>query len=389
MSENNDAGRALPGVNVCDFGARGDGVHDDTPAIEAAIAAAREGAGVVYFPCGAYALRPIRVPSHITLMGFSAWGYENRENSDSDFEGRTKLVALSGEGRALLDLGSERGTRIIGLTLDGRKLGERLHGIYARHAGCEQHVVVEDCRISRFSGSGIRFERTWVFAVRRSLIMDNDGHGIDLTGGYDGWVIDCQLSANGGAGLFARGEPPEDMSEAERAGFEGFFGTASVMVTADRIEWNRAGGVILKGSNSMQLTGCSIDHNFGPGVMLKDSIANTVSGCMIRSNGAECQGDACSQMWLENCRGTVVTGNTFWGWYSRKEGKFDCPYPYYGIVIRGLDGCVVLQNAMYHAASREAVRDYGGHSETLVGENAFVKPAIREREGGFDFDGPE
>jgi len=38
-------------VNVRDFGAKGDGVHDDTPAIQAAIdAVAKRGAGVVYFP---------------------------------------------------------------------------------------------------------------------------------------------------------------------------------------------------------------------------------------------------------------------------------------------------------------------------------------------------
>ena len=51
------AGTALAGerpsgiVNVQDFGAKGDGVHDDTPAIQAAInAVAERGAGVVYFP---------------------------------------------------------------------------------------------------------------------------------------------------------------------------------------------------------------------------------------------------------------------------------------------------------------------------------------------------
>ncbi len=51
------AGTALAGerpsgiVNVQDFGAKGDGVHDDTPAIQAAIdAVAARGAGVVYFP---------------------------------------------------------------------------------------------------------------------------------------------------------------------------------------------------------------------------------------------------------------------------------------------------------------------------------------------------
>ncbi|MEL7162148.1 MAG: right-handed parallel beta-helix repeat-containing protein, partial [Bacteroidota bacterium] len=229
---------------------------------------------------------------------------------------------------------------------------------------------------------GIRLERSWVFSVRRCLIMFNGEHGIDLTGGYDGWVIDCQLTANKGAGLFASGTPPEGMSAAEIASLK-FFGTASVMVTANRIEWNRSGGVLLAGSNSMQLTGCAIDHNFGPGISLEKSIGNTITGCMVRSNGAERQGDACSQIVLKDCKGTSVTGNTLWGWYKRKEGKFDYPYPYYGIVVQNLAGCNVSQNALYHSSSKAGVQDYGGHVGTFIGQNMYVKPNIEAFEGGF------
>ncbi|MEM6771878.1 MAG: glycosyl hydrolase family 28-related protein, partial [Bacteroidota bacterium] len=247
---------AEPMLNIKDFGAKGDGLADDTEALKAAMRAAAKAEGTIYFPTGVYAIHPIAVPSHITLLGHSAWAYENKDGRDDQYEGRTKLVALSGNARALLDLGDSRGTRILGLTLDGRELGQGMHGIYARHAGCEQYICIEDCRINHFSGSGIRLERAWVFSVRRSLVMFNGEHGIDLTGGYDGWVIDCQLTANKGAGLFASGTPGADKSAEEIASLK-FFGTASVMVTANRIEWNRAGGVLLAGSNSMQLTGCS------------------------------------------------------------------------------------------------------------------------------------
>ena len=53
-------------VSVKDFGAVGDGVHEDTAAIQAAVNFVPEG-GRVYFPAGTYLSLPIALRSHITL----------------------------------------------------------------------------------------------------------------------------------------------------------------------------------------------------------------------------------------------------------------------------------------------------------------------------------
>lgn len=54
--------------NVRDFGAAGDGAQIDSPAINAAIAAAvAQGGGVVWFPAGVYSSYSIRLQSNITL----------------------------------------------------------------------------------------------------------------------------------------------------------------------------------------------------------------------------------------------------------------------------------------------------------------------------------
>lgn len=54
--------------NVRDFGAAGDGVKIDSPAINAAIeAAAAKGGGVIYFPKGVYSSYSIRLKDNITL----------------------------------------------------------------------------------------------------------------------------------------------------------------------------------------------------------------------------------------------------------------------------------------------------------------------------------
>lgn len=371
-------------INVKDFGAVGDGKTDDTNAVLKAIKKAQKTEGTVYFPHGNYAIHPIKLPSHITLLGYSAWSYENKGGKDKDYKGKTTISALSGNARAFLDLDDSRGTRILGLTLDGKNLGTSMHGVYARNRGSEQYICIEDCRINYFSGSGIKLERSWVFSIRKCLIMFNNKHGIDATGGYDGWIIDCQLTANKLNGLYAKGSAPEDMPQSEIDAIR-FFGTASIMVTANRVEWNKTGGIVLNGSNSMQITGCSIDHNFGPGIELINSTANTITGNKVRSNGVERQndGDQCSQIILKNCKGTSVTGNTLWGWFNRKEAKFTVPYPYYGIIIKELEGCVVSQNAMYHSSSKEGVLDYGGHSNSIITQNAYVQPNIETTETGW------
>lgn len=53
-------------VNVQDFGAMGDGVHEDTAAIQAAISFLPEG-GRLWFPAGTYLTLPLSLKSHITL----------------------------------------------------------------------------------------------------------------------------------------------------------------------------------------------------------------------------------------------------------------------------------------------------------------------------------
>jgi parallel beta-helix repeat protein len=360
-------------LNIKDFGAKGDGKADDTAALLAVMDKAASESGSVWFPTGTYCIQPVKVPSHITLRGDSNWAYENKGKKDPGFEGRTTLKALSGDARALLDCYDTRGTRIIGLTLDGDRKGDAMHGIYVRHTGCELHMVIEDCRINHFTGSGIRLEKAWVFAVRRCLIMWNGGHGIDCTGGYDGWVIDTMLTANKGAGFFARGEAPEEMSEEEKQDIR-FFGSASVMLTASRIEWNRGGGIILNGANSMQINGCSIDHNFGPGILMTNSIANTVTGCIIRTSGVDCEGEMSCQIRLEDCSGTTVSGNTLWGWFERGEYNYKEADPLYGIIVKNLKGCVVSQNALYHSSSVKGILDHGGHEATVIENNPYVKP---------------
>lgn len=351
--------------NIKDFGAKGDGKTNDTNALLAALKDAQENTGVVYFPTGHYMIEPVELPSHVTLQGHSAWGYASRKDPDGNpldegFQGRVIISPICGGKRAMFDLDGKCGTRIIGLTLDGKHVGEGMHAIYSHNIGTEQHICVEDCRIEHFNGSGIRLDKVWVFSIRRNLIMSNREHGIDCSSGYDGWIIDNQLTANKGAGLFAGGD------------VEGkWTGMATVMFTANRVEWNRMAGIHITHANSMQFTGNSIDHNFGPGIYLNSCMSATISGNLFRSSAIDLEDDQSTQVYLEKSLGVSVVGNSFWGWFNRKEHNLTKATPYYNFTIKDNKDCVISGNAIYEGCGRQSLLDLGGNSNCEF----FANPA--------------
>ena len=61
---------AVISANIMDFGAKADGVNDDTAALKTAIAATKEMGGSVYLPAGTYKLTEnIILPSAMQLIG--------------------------------------------------------------------------------------------------------------------------------------------------------------------------------------------------------------------------------------------------------------------------------------------------------------------------------
>lgn len=82
-------------LNVLDFGAKGDGVADDTEAIQAAIDAAENG-GVIELPRGTYKVRGLKVTKHgTTITGEARWGTRIARHSGTkpllDFSGQFSL----------------------------------------------------------------------------------------------------------------------------------------------------------------------------------------------------------------------------------------------------------------------------------------------------------
>lgn len=96
-------GATMADVNVRDYGAVGDGVADDTAAIQASLDAASTGGPVCYVPMGTYRLDgSLTVPNGVTLKGASG-GVPHSEQTDN-----AVLLAYGGKG-------DENGTPLVTL----------------------------------------------------------------------------------------------------------------------------------------------------------------------------------------------------------------------------------------------------------------------------------
>ena len=102
---------ATPGIyNVKDFGAKGDGVSDDTIAIKSALAfiATRNG-GILNFPEGDYVVgalasnRAIALPSGVTIQGVSS--LQSNTFSNNVVQKNPSRITFNGSNRALFRIG--------------------------------------------------------------------------------------------------------------------------------------------------------------------------------------------------------------------------------------------------------------------------------------------
>jgi hypothetical protein len=174
-------------INVKDFGAVGDGVANDTAAIQAALSA---GSGsTVYIPPGIYLVSSLTMPTKTTICGV----------------GRGSVLKASGTGNILVINGISGGVQIEDVTVrDLSFLG--LNNMSAGPLGCgvisshSVNVTVEDCHFDSF-GPGVADTATGGAAicfyvncigpvVRGNVVVNGTGYlnGVDIlvysAGGY-------------------------------------------------------------------------------------------------------------------------------------------------------------------------------------------------------------
>lgn len=162
------------------YGATGDGVTDDTAAIQAALdAASANGGGTVFFPAGEYVINDaLHSYSYVSMKGVSAEGSIIRQdtiNKDGILIENTTATA-------------KRSVVIDSLQVKGTGTGSG-HGIYLKNTHASHppflYFSLRDLFVNDFGGYGVKAEGLIVSVIER-VISQTNGGGFFLDGNVGG-----------------------------------------------------------------------------------------------------------------------------------------------------------------------------------------------------------
>lgn len=225
-----------PSLNIADFGAAGDGVQDDRPAIVAALAQLGSAGGTLRFPSGVYriALDPehfcLGIESRIMLQGVphrSVLRFDSPDpalyceglhlaGSGIRIEGMT-LARNSLFGGILLKLCPSYSVRLYRVTFDGTGEADSplVHGIEiaAQPGGLTDGLRIEECRFANLH-YGLFGTNDSTAVLRNVRVLDsefafNTSDDLGFNSPLVGWsgidVLDCRFHDNRSPGPNAMG----------------------------------------------------------------------------------------------------------------------------------------------------------------------------------------
>ncbi len=206
-------------ASVLRFGAVGDGVADDTAAIQRAVDAR---IGEIRLPRGVYRIsRPVVI--------------ELDKTGPTSLSGGTARIVMTGAGPALKFLGTHHGTAAPHTVNPNVWQRQRMPTVVGLEIiGAHQKAV------------GIEASGTMQLVLSRVNVREAL-HGVHLTGRNRNVIVsDCHLYKNRGVGLYL-----DDVN------------LHQINVTGCHISYNGGGGVVVRAGNvrNLQLTGCDVEGN--------------------------------------------------------------------------------------------------------------------------------
>ncbi|SDL28041.1 glycosyl hydrolase family 28-related protein [Streptomyces indicus] len=362
-------------VTLPPHSAAGNGIADDTSAIQAAIDACPPG-GVVYLPAGVYkttatldlkngvSLRG----AHANLMtgpGMTGTEYPCYIQPAAPFTGTSVIQIIGDPDGTHPNISGEQ--RITDLMVDGSQLGgSGIDGIYAR--GNVQNVVLDNVTIRQMPNNGIvtasRGDGTFPYSWRLHHVMVDNCHanGLLLTGCTDVTLDDVQVIGCWGQGFVLQN-------------------CTNGQLLSCRAEWNGSHGYRITGtwgdwagSGGMQITGCQTDRN-GQHGMLIDATGNTpilVTGLQTRRDGRNGGSGGGAYAGLAVIGATVpvsIDGVTCYPGVD--DGGSSTNSPQYGLRVSG-SATVSVDNAYLHADTAGYLDD---GTNTLVYAGSIITAA--------------
>ncbi len=290
--------------NTKDFGALGDGITDDTAAIQATIdAAAAAGGGEVVLGAGTYIVSGGEEPSDGCLMlksnvtlsgaGMGETIIKLADGSDTKVTG----IVRSAYGEETHDFGMKN------LTLDGNrdattgKVDGWFNGYIPGSDGKDSNVTLDSVEIKDCSGYGFDpHEQTVNMVIKNSVshgngldgfvadylsdsvfennvAYDNDRHGFNVvTSTHDFTLSNNVAYGNGSTGIVVQ------------RGSENIPSPANITITGGAVYGNGAEGVLIKLSSQVSVSGVDIHDNGSAGVRIYGSTGVDVFDNTLSNN---------------------------------------------------------------------------------------------------------
>lgn len=248
-----------------DYGAAGDGIADDTTAVQNALNAG----GVTFFPVGTYLTGQLTLPHAAVLRGVNSGTYNNTFTDAQ--RSRIKLRNAANAHHILIPIASRR-QLISDIEFDGNKANQvgSWHGIlYAPDTvSNETQGIIERVYVHDYSDTGIRVDG-WRQAVHLQNCVSNfnSNHGIQIIG--TDTVVDNPICGdNVGSGIVLSGNV--------------------TVVKGGAIYNNQVGINVTSGIKRAVLIANGIDKNLRQGVLVAATCAGvSLVGNKFTSNGRE------------------------------------------------------------------------------------------------------
>ena len=295
--------------SVRDYGAFGDGLHDDTAAIQRAIASLPADGGTVFVPAGTYlvdALKSVKLRSYMMLQLDPSAVLKAKPNSSEQYnvvlvDSRTNVEIAGGQ------IMGERDQHV-GTT------GEGGHCIRIRGS---QHVTVRDIRLSKGWGDGMtvgpkpRYQQNYLYsqdvAIANIVCTENRRNGLSIGNVLGIQVWDSEFSYTNGTapqcGIDV--EPDKDI--------DGNGYCDQVLISNCSMSHNARYGVnVWKRARNVTITGCSIDNNQTCGI-----VTTGLNGIKFSNN--QVHDNQSTGMYIKDgTNGLGISDNTFYRNYLKQ-----------------------------------------------------------------------
>lgn len=257
-------------VSVKDFGAKGDGVTDDTSAIQAAI---DTGASSVFIPAGTYNHTGLTLVEDQIIFG----------------EGAGSVLHNTSTGVSLAGVGSTsnywNGTVLRDFKVTGTASAS--HGI--RMVDATRNNMIERVYVSGHGGDGIKLEGCVSLTVDNCDVRDNSGIGILLTEASD--AIYC--SANTISNNHVTGNDGGGIKLLALTSGSGIFANQILnnTVESNNVAATSGSGIILDGAWKTNLMGNVMESAFDSCILLTNTsgfasnVTNIIGNSFVASGG--------------------------------------------------------------------------------------------------------